>query len=439
MNAAVRTTSLRFQLVILALAGVLVPLLLGGLILFFLLASRLDATVSVLGDTRRAVVQDLTGPDLAALAHNVAGQLDEYLLGRIFEATAWAASDVVVVSARKAYQRHLDAGFDDLSIEQIEDRFPIAKSLGAFPDADAYLRAQISASPDFAEAFFTDQQGYNVALTNPTSDFVQSDEDWWLRAWRHKIAVGKVEFDESAGVWSVDIAIRIDDSVDQTPLGVLKSVLSIKRVQQIADRNAESLAGARVVVTTGDGLLIAETTSNHARERIMSESTNVREHGSPALQGAFGAERSGSSTDDGKFLTAHARTAGGKFYAPVTPRFPGFDWLVIIQRPLRTVLAPLGPLAGLADEVVTWPWVLGAGLAAVSGLIVTVMLAGCLAFSRRWAADIAAIAAFAQGVATGERVRRPSSLHASELVELDDAVHQLYRVFVAVLRKARNP
>ena len=439
MNAAVRSTSLRFQLVTLALAGVLVPLLLGGLILFFLLASRLDATVSVLGDTRRAVVQDLTGSDLAALAHNVAGQLDEYLLGRIFEATAWADSEVVVDAARKAYQRHLDAGLNDLSVEQIEDRFPIAKSLGAFPEADAYLRAQISASPDFAEAFFTDQKGFNVALTNPTSDFVQSDENWWLNAWRHKIAVGQVEFDESAGVWSLDISIRIDDSADQTPLGVVKSVLSIKRVQQIADRNAKSLAGARVVITTGDGLLIAETSSNHARERIMSESTNVREHGSPALQGAFGAERSGSSTDGGMFLTAHARTAGGTFYAPVTPRFPGFDWVVIIQRPLQTVLAPLGALAGLADEVDTWPWVLGAGLAVVSGLIVAVMLVGCLALSRRWAADIAAIAAFAQGVATGVRVLRPSSLHASEFVELDDAVHQLYRMFVAVLRKTRNP
>ena len=438
MNAAVRTTSLRSQLVILSLAGVLIPLLLGGLLLFFLLASRLDATVSVLGDTRRAVVEDLSGPDLAALAHNVAGQLDEYLIGRIFEATAWADSDVVVAAARGAHRRHLDAGLGDLSIEQIEDRFPIAKSLGAYPEADAYLRAQIAASPDFAEAFFTDQKGWNVALTNPTSDFVQSDEGWWLQAWRHKIAVGEVEYDNSAGVWSLDISIRIDDSVDQTPLGVLKSVLSISPVQQIADRNAKSLVGARVIVATGDGLLIAETSSNHARERIMSESTNVREHGSPALQGTFGAERSGSSADDGKFLTAHARTAGGEFYAPVTPRFPGFDWLVIIQRPLQGVLAPLDPLAVLAGEADSWPWMLGAVLAVVSLLVVTIMLVGCLTYSRRWAADVDAIAAFAQGVATGERVPRPASLHASEFVELDNAVQQLYRVFVSVLRKSRG-
>ena len=438
MKTAMRSASFRLQLVLLVLASVLVPLLIGGVIFFHALGSRLDATVSVLDDTRRAVVRDLVGPDLAAQAQNVAHQLDEYLLARIFEATTWAASDIVVVSAREAHQRHLDAGFDALPPEQIENRFPIAKSLGAFPQADSYLRGQIAASPDFAEAFFTDRQGYNVALTNPTSDFIQSDEDWWLRAWRHHLAVGEIEYDESAAVWSLDIAIRIDDPADQTPLGVLKSVLSITPVQRIADRNAKSLSDARVVVATGEGLLIAETVSRHARERIMNELSNVREHGSPALQGAFGAERSGSSAGDSVFLTAHARTAGADLYAPVVPRFNGFDWLVIIQRPLRGVLGPLGPLADLAAEVTSWPSLLGIGLGVVSILVVTAALVVCLVFSRHWAADLAAITAFAQGVAKGEPGNRPSSLHGRDFAELDDAVYKLYRVLVAVLRKTRN-
>ena len=436
--SAVRTTSLRYQLLRLALAGLLLPLVLGGLVLFFLAASRLDATVSVLGETRHAVVQDLAGSDLSALATNVAGQIDEYLLGRIFEARAWADSDVVVAAARGAHQRHIDAGLAGLPIQQVEDRFPIAKSLGAYPAADAYLRAQIASSPDFAEAFFTDQQGYNVALTNPTSDFVQSDEDWWLQAWRHKIAVGQVEYDASAGVWSLDISIRIDDPSDQTPLGVLKSVLSIHRVQQIADRNAGSLAGSRVVVATGGGLLIAETSSSHARERIMNDSTNVRERGSPALQLAFGAEREGSSVEGGAFLTAYSRSAAGSFYESVIPRFPGFDWVVIFQRPLPSVLASLGPLEGLSEDVAAWPWALAAGLAVISGVVVFVALFGCLALSRRWADDLARVSAFARGVASGERVTRPSVLHATELVELDDAVHHLHRTLLAVVRKARG-
>ncbi len=439
MNAAVRSSSFRFQLVLLVLASVLLPLLLGGIVLFLALASRLEATVSVLDDTRRAVVRDLAGPDLAAQAENVARQLDEYLVARIFEATAWASSDIVVFAAREAHQRHLDAGFDALSPEQIEGRFPISKSLGDFPQADSYLREQIAASPDFAEAFFTDRQGYNVALTNPTSDFIQSDEDWWLNAWRHHLSVGGIEYDESAGVWSLDIAIRIDDPDDRTPLGVLKSVLSIAPVQRIADRNAHSLSGARVVVATGDGLLIAETVSRHARERIMSKLSNVREHGDPALQATFGAERSGSSDGGAVFLTAHARTAGADLYSSVVPRFTGFDWLVIIQRPLRGVLAPLKPLATLAGEVTSWPSLLGTGLAVVSVFVVATALVMCLVLSRRWTTDIAAITAFVQGVARGEPSNRPSTLHARDFAELDDAVHKLYRVLVAVLRKTRNP
>ena len=439
MNGAVRSAGIRSQLVLLVLASVLVPLLLGGLVLFLGLASRLEATVSVLDDTRRAVVQDLAGPDLASQAQNVARQLDEYLLARIFEATAWASSDIVVFAAREAHQRHLDAGLGALSPEQIEDRFPIAKSLGAFPEADRYLLEQITASPDFAEAFFTDQQGYNVALTNPTSDFIQSDEDWWLHAWRHHLLVGDAEYDKSAGVWSLDIAIRIDDPADQTPLGVLKSVLSIAPVQRIANRNAENLPGARVVVATGEGLLIAETVSRHARERIMSELSNVREHGDPALQAAFGAERSGFSAGDAVFLTAHARTAGTDFYGSVVPRFNGFDWVVIIQRPLRGVLAPLRPLAGVTGEMTSWPSLLGAGLAVASIFVVAVALVMCLVFSRRWAADIAAITAFAQDVARGRPSTRPSTLHTREFAELDEAVHKLYRLLVAVLRKTRNP
>ena len=170
----------------------------------------------------------------------------------------------------------------------------------------------------------------------------------------------------------------------------------------------------------------------------MSASTNVREHGTRALQTAFGAERTGSSADDGMFLTAHSRTAGGDLYAPVVPRFSGFDWLVIVQRPLQRVLAPVEPLADLGDEVASWPFLLGTGLVAISGLVITVAVVGCLVFSRRWTEDIAAIAAFAQGVAKGEPFGRPSSLHSREFVELEGAVYQLYHRLVMVLRRART-
>ena len=396
-------------------------------------ASTLDASGERLARVRDAVVSERLGPDLAAQARNVAAQLDAFLLERIYEAKTWASSDVVVISAREAHQRHVDSGFADATIDDLEQHFRISKSLGAFPEADAYLRQQLAASSDFAEAFFTDRLGYNVALTNPTSDFIQSDEDWWLSAWSQEIAIGAVEYDDSAGVWSLDIAIRIDDLADQTPLGVLKTVLSISPVQRIA----ESLPGSRVVVATGAGLPLAETFSRHARERIMSKAANVRVHGTPGEQLAFGAERSAFSVSEG-FLTAHARTEGGDLYTSVVPRFRGFDWIVIFQRPIDSVLAPLADLPTTAAALSDASSRLVVSLASVVVLAVLVAFFVPAVLFRRWSHDVEAMTAFVQGVIKGETVRRPVSPRVKELAELEASVYQLYRALVAALRRMRT-
>ena len=97
----------------------------------------------------------------------------------------------------------------------------------------------------FREVFFTDKSGYNAAISNMTSDFVQSDEGWWVNAWTKGLDIGKVGFDESAGVWSIDVSARIDNPRTQEPLGVLKAVLDISAVQALATQSAQKLPGAR--------------------------------------------------------------------------------------------------------------------------------------------------------------------------------------------------
>ena len=58
------------------------------------------------------------------------------------------------------------------------------------PAATQYLKDQLAQSQAYREVFFTDKNGYNVAVSNPTSDFVQSDEEWWVNAWKHQIDIG---------------------------------------------------------------------------------------------------------------------------------------------------------------------------------------------------------------------------------------------------------
>ncbi|MFT5112314.1 MAG: methyl-accepting chemotaxis protein PixJ [Parasphingorhabdus sp.] len=96
---------------------------------------------------------------------------------RISDAVVWASAPVVIEAARRAASAHEDAGLSVLSIDDVEARFQERKSLDVSPSANAYLTQQVERSQHFGEIFFTDKNGFNAALTNPTSDFVQRDEN----------------------------------------------------------------------------------------------------------------------------------------------------------------------------------------------------------------------------------------------------------------------
>ena len=128
-----------------------------------------------------------------------------------------------------------------------------------------YLRQQVAASPDRAELFSTHRDGFGVATTNSTSEFMRFDEDWWERGWMHGIWIGEGEYDESAGARSVDIPLRIDRPGGKDPLGVMKTVLAIEPVRKIADGSAPSIPGRRAAVATGRAAPIAELAEGSAR------------------------------------------------------------------------------------------------------------------------------------------------------------------------------
>ncbi len=193
-----------------------------------------------------------------------------------------------------------------------------------------------------------------MALTNPTSDFVQSDEEWWQRAWSSGLSVGEIEFDESAGVLGLDLSVRIQDPGTGASIGVLKAVVSIRFVQAFADRLAfrlsapgqllhAQLAAARthgdsrpadpaetgfhLLVGSADGQLIAETRSRHARGRIMQPEINLLSGESLGrFNQAYGGERSGAfiANRDGQadqaeksgHLVAFARSGGARTCTP---------------------------------------------------------------------------------------------------------------------------
>ncbi len=81
----------------------------------------------------------------------------------------------------------------------------------------------------YAEIFITNQYGANVAQSHKTTDFKQDDELWWQKAKQNGIFLSEGGFDESAGVYASDIALKILDE-DGNFIGVLKAVINIESI-----------------------------------------------------------------------------------------------------------------------------------------------------------------------------------------------------------------
>ena len=422
-----RRRTLRMQLAVNAILSVVLPIVLTGGLALFLLTYHLDVIETSFQRTRDTVTNDIARADLLARAGDTARHIDAFLLSRILEAKGWALADAVVEAARTASARHEAEGLTNKSIDEVENRFRIEKSLGLWPEAESYLRQQVAASPYFAEIFFTDRNGFNVALTNPTSDFVQSDESWWQNAWSQGFSVGRVEYDESAGVWSVDISVRIDQPDAGKPIGVMKTVLAIEPVQEIADKTAQLVPGGRVQISTGRGDLIAETSSGHARERIMNAEANLKEHGDPSVRESFGAQQTGFARDD-KWLTGYARTGGRETYATAASRFAGFDWIAIVQKPVSAIDEPITALRSIDDAMRDWRLMLGLAMCAMAILSVVLAVGFSLGAARRYAGALNAIREMAERSARGERVSPAAIENPEEMVRVNEAVHRLSQV-----------
>jgi methyl-accepting chemotaxis protein len=104
----------------------------------------------------------------------------------------------------------------------------------------------------YGEIFVTNRFGGNVAATATTSDYRQDDEGWWQTAARDGLFVGAVEFDESAGILAVEIAVRVED-LNGALLGVAKAVLDIEEMEGLVSRFRETSEHQSTAVFLFDG------------------------------------------------------------------------------------------------------------------------------------------------------------------------------------------
>lgn len=186
----------------------------------------------------------------------------------------------------------------------------------------------------FGEVFYTNRYGVNAAQSSRTSDYRQDDELWWQRAFEDDVFIGDVMLDESAGVYSVDICLRVDDESGRA-LGVLKAVMNIQEVFSVIDtRVGRYRADERLVLFTADGRVIRA--SNEETKPLSDGSIYFKDVQLDSDHTHAVYYRSDDASGE-RYLSAFAISRG---YGD----FEGLGWITMDERRESVVFAPVNRL-----------------------------------------------------------------------------------------------
>ena len=392
MNPTRRSASIQRKMLIRILVVSLVPLvLLAGVGVYALRGLRSQASDSA-AETREVLADESVGVNIRSDAEQVAREINLIVRERINDAISWANDPSIIAGAQNGSAVAQEQGLIGRDIESLESEFAQTKTLAAAPEAEAYLLDEVARATGFQEVFFTEANGLNVAFTNETSDFVQNDEGWWQSAWSDGIDIGDVEFDESAGSFSVDISVRIDDATGRG-VGVMKAVLGVDFITAIVDDLATDSKAFRI--SNVDGLLIAES-GNQDPDRIMNPDLNADEI-SGGLVVALRSPEAGSVIGD-ELAFGYARTTDPSAFDGLAD-FSGFTWIVIAEESTDVAFAPLRGLERLNDDIASSErsligTIIGLTLLGIAGAVLM-----AIALSRRVVGPIRALTVAARASA----------------------------------------
>lgn len=151
-------------------------------------------------------------------------------------------------------------------VAEMESRWPALSA--ADPMLQPFLQGELAEElrsfqavhPLFAELILTNETGALLAATAKTSDYWQADEKWWQRAIGMGYETAYIEginYDASAGVHSIDIAMPVKDwRGSGPPRGVIKGVLNAAPLLT-STRSMETASGALHEIIIGDGRILA--------------------------------------------------------------------------------------------------------------------------------------------------------------------------------------
>jgi hypothetical protein len=170
---------------------------------------------------------------LALLAQGAFAQDYQAKLQAYYDSTLRSLITAPELVAAVAAANTARAGTDQAAIDTMDAAWRAEVGTNATPTitpilqnpAADFLRAQVTASGGtILEAFATDALGLNVAVSAPTSDMWQGDEDKFTKvfpAGPEGVLFGEVELDESTQTYQAQISVPVVDPASNAVIGTL--------------------------------------------------------------------------------------------------------------------------------------------------------------------------------------------------------------------------
>ena len=193
-----------------------------------------------------------------------------YLLENANELQALAVSHVIIdaLAERNASYTGSTARIQT-EIQAIDERWLAAPDddpliLGITADDHAVNPAAhqliqfLNVFAEHSEVFVTDRYGATVAATGRLTDYDQSDEAWWQAAWNDAagaVYISDPEFDESAGVTALLIAVPVVSDETGETLGILRSTLNVQEVIGLFARTTFGETGRAIALDAAGEVL----------------------------------------------------------------------------------------------------------------------------------------------------------------------------------------
>ena len=207
--------TLRHRLLISLLPAVLIP---------FVLAS----TIGYIITERRAKSQIIEHLEDNAVT---ASSTISTFIRNSFQTLELIAANPEVIQAMKAGNNLAQQqNLVQKPIAELEEEFAAAKLLTPNQSLNDYLQ-QIVQSGQISEILITQGNGFNIAYSNPTSDFVQREKSWWLLAQKAGTIIDEPNFDESANITVIPVSQGVRDPQSDTFLGVIEAEIPISSLQ----------------------------------------------------------------------------------------------------------------------------------------------------------------------------------------------------------------